>query len=90
MPDGVLLRESLRIPGRTFPVDSYFSKTAQEDYEIAVVKQALQMNFNSPPGHMISFMMGQEDIESTHQALAKKMDKLSDWNDAPSLLVLPM
>lgn len=43
-----------RIPGRTFPVETYFAKSVQEDYVMAAVKQALQIHFNSPPGGKIS------------------------------------
>ena len=32
-----------RIPGRTFPVETYFAKSVQEDYVMAAVKQALQI-----------------------------------------------
>jgi pre-mRNA-splicing factor ATP-dependent RNA helicase DHX38/PRP16 len=77
-----------RIPGRTFPVDTYFSKSVQEDYVMAAVKQALQIHFNSPPGDILIFMTGQEDIEGTCQVLADKMEKLGQ--DGPPLLVLPM
>ena len=77
-----------RIPGRTFPVETYFAKSVQEDYVMAAVKQALQIHFNSPPGDILIFMTGQEDIEGTCQVLAEKMEKLGD--DSPLLLVLPM
>lgn len=32
------------IPGRTFPVDTFFSKNPVEDYVDAAVKQALQIH----------------------------------------------
>ncbi|XP_063169353.1 pre-mRNA-splicing factor ATP-dependent RNA helicase PRP16 isoform X1 [Candoia aspera] len=51
------------IPGRTFPVDVLFSKTPQEDYVEAAVKQALQVHLSSAPGDILIFMPGQEDIE---------------------------
>jgi pre-mRNA-splicing factor ATP-dependent RNA helicase DHX38/PRP16 len=35
-----------RIPGRTFPVETYFAKSVQEDYVMAAVKQTLQIHFN--------------------------------------------
>ena len=78
-----------RIPGRTFPVESYFAKSVQEDYVMAAVKQTLQIHFNSPPGDILIFMTGQEDIEGTCTVLAEKMEKLSD-ESTPPLLVLPM
>lgn len=54
-----------RIPGRTFPVETYFAKSVQEDYVDAAVKQTMQIHFNSPPGDILIFMTGQEDIEGT-------------------------
>jgi pre-mRNA-splicing factor ATP-dependent RNA helicase DHX38/PRP16 len=77
-----------RIPGRTFPVETYFAKSVQEDYVMAAVKQALQIHFNSAEGDILIFMTGQEDIEGTCQVLADKMDQLGEGS--PPLLVLPM
>lgn len=77
-----------RIPGRTFPVETYFAKSVQEDYVMAAVKQALQIHVNSPPGDILIFMSGQEDIEGTCQVLAEKMEKLG--KDSAPLLILPM
>ena len=37
------------IPGRTFPVDVLFSKTPQEDYVEAAVKQAIAIHLSEPP-----------------------------------------
>ena len=79
-----------RVPGRTFPVETYFAKGVQEDYVMAAVKQTLQIHFNSPPGDILIFMTGQEDISGCCQVLAEKMEKLGDENDSPPLLVLPM
>jgi len=39
-----------RIPGRTFPVETFFSKNTVEDYVDAAVKQALQVHLLPPPG----------------------------------------
>ena len=37
-----------KIPGRTFPVDVLFSKTPQEDYVEAAVKQAIAIHLSAP------------------------------------------
>lgn len=42
------------IPGRTFPVDVMFSKTPQEDYVLAAVKQAMAIHLGAPTGSTIS------------------------------------
>ena len=77
-----------RIPGRTFPVETFFAKSVPEDYVMAAVKQALQIHFNSPPGDILIFMTGQEDILGTATVLSQKMITLGA--DSPPLLVLPM
>ena len=58
-----------KIPGRTFPVDTLFSKTPQEDYVEAAVKQAIAIHLGHPTGDILIFMTGQEEIEATCFAL---------------------
>jgi hypothetical protein len=57
------------IPGRTFPVDVLYSKTPQEDYVDAAVKQAMVIHLSHPPGDVLIFMTGQEEIETVCFAL---------------------
>lgn len=58
-----------KIPGRTFPVETLFSKTPQEDYVEAAVKQAIAVHLGHPAGDILIFMTGQEEIEATCFAL---------------------
>ncbi|KAJ3499894.1 hypothetical protein NLJ89_g10030 [Agrocybe chaxingu] len=55
------------IPGRTFPVEMFHSKSPCEDYVDSAVKQVLQIHLSLPPGDILVFMTGQEDIEITCQ-----------------------
>ncbi|KAJ7986110.1 hypothetical protein DPEC_G00347400 [Dallia pectoralis] len=75
------------IPGRTFPVDILFSKTPQEDYVEAAVKQALQIHLSGMWGDILIFMPGQEDIEVTSDQI---VERLEDLESAPALAVLPI
>ncbi|KAG7473566.1 hypothetical protein MATL_G00097250 [Megalops atlanticus] len=75
------------IPGRTFPVDVLFSKTPQEDYVEAAVKQALQIHLSGMQGDILIFMPGQEDIEVTSDQI---VERLEDLESAPPLAVLPI
>ena len=43
--------------------------TVQEDYVEAAVKQALAVHLGHPPGDILIFMTGQEEIEATCFAL---------------------
>ena len=42
-----------KIPGRTFPVDIFFSKNPVEDYVDSAVKQALQVHLGGVEGIQI-------------------------------------
>lgn len=57
------------IPGRTFPVEIFHSKSPCEDYVDSAVKQVLQIHLSLPPGDILVFMTGQEDIEVTCQVI---------------------
>ncbi len=73
-----------KIPGRTFPVETLFSKTPQEDYVEAAVKQAIAIHLGHPEGDILIFMTGQEEIEATCFALQVVLlgpDKLRTASD---------
>ncbi len=76
------------IPGRTFPVDVLFSKTVVEDYVEAAVKQALSTHLGSPPGDILIFMTGQEEIEAVCFTLQERLERLGE--DVPNLSILPI
>ena len=61
------------IPGRTFPVQKFFEKAAVNDYVDAAVKKALAIHIRQPPGDMLIFMTGQEDIETTCRLIDEKL-----------------
>ncbi|KAG7090672.1 Pre-mRNA-splicing factor ATP-dependent RNA helicase PRP16 [Marasmius oreades] len=75
------------IPGRTFPVEIFHSKSPCEDYVDSAVKQVLQIHLSLPPGDILVFMTGQEDIEITCQVVQERLDQL---DDPAALAVLPI
>ncbi|KAH9931272.1 P-loop containing nucleoside triphosphate hydrolase protein [Fomitopsis serialis] len=75
------------IPGRTFPVEIFHSKSPCEDYVDSAVKQVLQIHLSLPPGDILVFMTGQEDIEVTCQVV---QERLSQLDDPAPLSVLPI
>lgn len=77
-----------KIPGRTFPVDVQFSKSVCEDYLDSAVKQAITIHLSQPPGDILIFMTGQEDIEATCVLLAERLVELG--GEVPPLAILPL
>ncbi|EPS93567.1 hypothetical protein FOMPIDRAFT_156786 [Fomitopsis schrenkii] len=91
------------IPGRTFPVETYHAKSPCEDYVDSAVKQVLQIHLSLPPGDILVFMTGQEDIEVTCQVVQgfyttslstlsanSSVERLSQLDDPAPLAVLPI
>ncbi|XP_076916304.1 pre-mRNA-splicing factor ATP-dependent RNA helicase DEAH7-like [Bidens hawaiensis] len=80
------------IPGRTFPVQILYSKSPCEDYVEAAVKQAMTIHITSPPGDILIFMTGQDEIEATCYALSERMEQLVSTTKAKvsNLLILPI
>lgn len=80
------------IPGRTFPVNTLYSKSPCEDYVEGAVKQAMTIHITSPPGDVLIFMTGQDEIEAACYSLAERMEQLisSTKKAVPKLLILPI
>ncbi|KAK3188210.1 hypothetical protein Dsin_027771 [Dipteronia sinensis] len=80
------------IPGRTFPVNILYSKTPCEDYVEGAVKQSMTIHITSPPGDILIFMTGQDEIEAACHSLAERMEQLvtSTTREVPKLLILPI
>ncbi len=75
------------IPGRTFEVDTLFAKSPAQDYVEAAVKQVLAIHLQSPPGDILVFMTGQEDIEAVCFLTQERLDEM---HEAPPLALLPI
>lgn len=77
------------IPGRTFPVDVFYSKTATPDYVETAVKQVMTIHLGNlkSDGDILVFMTGQEDIEATCELINEKLSMLEN---PPPLDVYPI
>ncbi|KGG50765.1 hypothetical protein DI09_56p30 [Mitosporidium daphniae] len=75
-----------KIPGRTFPVSTFYSKVPCEDYVDAAVRKALEIHISSGPGDVLIFMTGQEDIEATVSTLHERLEALEEGIPKPAIL----
>ena len=76
------------IPGRTFPVSLYHSAVPNDDYVDAAVKQVMKIHLQMPPGDVLVFMTGQEDILTTCEVLSERITAIGEG--VSPLMVLPM
>ncbi|SCV06194.1 LANO_0H24168g1_1 [Lachancea nothofagi CBS 11611] len=67
------------IPGRTFPVETVFSRHPVSDYVESAILQASKIHLSSPvsSGDILIFMTGQEDIEATCAGLREKLSEIN-------------
>ncbi|CAG8442817.1 16363_t:CDS:10 [Acaulospora morrowiae] len=61
----------LKIPGRQFPVNIHYSNVPQSDYLDAALTCTLQIHVEQPPGDILVFLPGQEDIETLEKLISE-------------------
>ncbi|KAK9449570.1 uncharacterized protein V1518DRAFT_383533 [Limtongia smithiae] len=78
----------LMIPGRTFPVDIMFTKEPETDYLDAALITVMQIHLAEPPGDILVFLTGQEEIDTACEILYERMKALGPG--VPELIILPV
>ncbi|KAL9642800.1 hypothetical protein ABK040_009875 [Willaertia magna] len=76
------------IEGRMYPVDIFYTKEPEEDYLDACLITVMQIHLTEPPGDILVFLTGQEEIDTACQMLFERMKALGD--DIPELVILPI
>lgn len=61
-----------RIPGRRYPVDILYTKAPEADYLQAAVVTVLQVHASQPPGDVLVFLTGQDEIEAAEELLRSR------------------
>lgn len=76
------------VPGRRFPVDIFYTKAVEQDYIDAAVVSILQIHATQPPGDILVFLTGQEEIETCNEMLQERVRRLG--SKLGELLILPI
>lgn len=58
-----------KIPGRRYPVEIHYTKAPEADYLDAAIVTALQIHVTQPPGDILVFLTGQEEIETVEEIM---------------------
>ena len=89
--------EIIKVPGRRFPVDIYYTKSPEPDYIEAAVITSLQIHIsqakelfdeNQSGGDILVFLTGQEEIELAKRMINNQIKKLR--GKIPNCVVLPI
>jgi len=76
------------IPGRAFPVEVMYAKEPEQDYLDASLVTVMQIHLTEPPGDILLFLTGQEEIDTSCEILFERMKNLG--SGAPELIILPV
>uniref|UniRef100_A0A8C3B2W8 DEAH-box helicase 8 n=1 Tax=Cyclopterus lumpus TaxID=8103 RepID=A0A8C3B2W8_CYCLU len=76
------------IPGRAFPVEVLYCKEPETDYLDAGLITVMQIHLMEPPGDVLVFLTGQEEIDTACEILYDRMKSLGP--DVPELIILPV
>nr|ODN76422.1 ATP-dependent RNA helicase DHX8/PRP22 [Cryptococcus depauperatus CBS 7841] len=76
------------IPGRAFPVETLYTKEPEPDYLEASLITILQIHLMEPPGDILLFLTGQEEIDTACEILYERVKALGP--QVPELLILPV
>jgi len=71
------------VKGRQHPVKIYHSAESQLDYTDAAMRTFFQIHTDQPPGDVLIFLPGQEDIESLQKSIQLLANQLP--SDKPSV-----
>nr|PVC52778.1 DEAD-box family helicase [Theileria orientalis] len=64
------------IKGRTYPVSIEYMRSVSNDYVESAVEKCISIHISQPPGDVLIFMTGQDDINITCELLDSKLYKL--------------
>ncbi|CCL98141.1 uncharacterized protein FIBRA_00135 [Fibroporia radiculosa] len=76
------------IPGRTYPVETLYTKEPETDYLDASLITVMQIHLSEPPGDVLLFLTGQEEIDTACEILYERMKALGP--KVPELMILPI
>ncbi|BFZ62616.1 DEAH-box ATP-dependent RNA helicase prp43 [Saitoella coloradoensis] len=80
----------LAVPGRTHPVEIYYTPEPERDYLEAALRTVLQIHASEDDGDILLFLTGEEEIEDACRKISLEADELSRETDAGPIVVYPL
>lgn len=80
----------LAVPGRTHPVEIFYTPEPERDYIEAALRTVLQIHANEPVGDILLFLTGEEEIEDAARKINLEADEMIRDSEAGPLKVYPL
>lgn len=74
----------LKVPGRTYPVEVFYTEEAQEDYVEAAIRAVLTIHRFEDPGDILVFLTGEEEIEDSCKKIQQEIEFLFSHRETAS------
>lgn len=72
----------LKVPGRTFPVETFYTPEPEPDYLEAAIRTVLMIHQAEEPGDVLVFLTGEEEIEDACRKITIEADQLTASSSA--------
>ncbi|KAL1914768.1 uncharacterized protein VTP21DRAFT_8026 [Calcarisporiella thermophila] len=79
----------LSVPGRTFPVELFYTPEPERDYLEAAIRTVLQIHLCEPPGDILVFLTGEEEIEDACRKIRYEVDEQIRQTNCGPLKAIP-
>lgn len=66
----------MKVPGRLFPVEIYYTPEPERDYLEAAIRTALQIHVCEPEGDILVFLTGEDEIEEASRRIRNEVQNL--------------
>lgn len=80
----------LAVPGRTHPVEIFYTPEPEQDYVEAAIRTVLQIHATEDDGDILVFLTGEEEIEDAARKISMEADEMIREADAGPLKVYPL
>jgi len=80
----------LPVPGRTHPVEIFYTPEPERDYVEAAIRTVLQIHATEPEGDILLFLTGEEEIEDACRKIRLEVDEMIREADAGPVTVYPL
>ncbi|KAG5519426.1 hypothetical protein PMAC_002053 [Pneumocystis sp. 'macacae'] len=80
----------LAVPGRTHPVEVYYTQEPERDYLEAALRTVLQIHIEEEPGDILLFLTGEDEIEDACRKLAIEAEEISRETELAPMKVYPL
>ncbi|GMK56668.1 hypothetical protein CspeluHIS016_0305080 [Cutaneotrichosporon spelunceum] len=80
----------VRVSGRTFPVETFFTQEPEQDYVEAAIRTVLYIHQAEDEGDVLLFLTGEEEIEDACRKIRAEGEELENKGMGGPMLVVPL